>query len=73
MVKNMYYYAPKNDQAKYECVVIDDNIIQKRCAEVNDGILEYEIRMVKIRYSKGESVYVSDVLPKEVIQRKSKM
>tara|TARA_B100001093_G_C26074970_1_gene696181 strand:+ start:90 stop:308 length:219 start_codon:yes stop_codon:yes gene_type:complete len=66
MVKNMYYYIPKNNTEKYECVVINDNIKQKRCAEVNDGILEYEIKMIKIKYNKGENTYELDVLPEEI-------
>ena len=70
MVKNMYYYIPKNDTEKYECIIINDNISQKRCAEVNDGIIEYEIKMVKIRYNKGETEYELNVLPKEIIEYK---
>lgn len=66
MVKNIYYYVPKNDTVKYECIIINDNISQKRCTEVNDGIIEYEIKMVKIRYNKGEIEYELNVLPEEI-------
>ena len=72
MVKNMHYYIPKNKQEKYECFIINDNISQKKCVEVNDGILEYEIKMIKIKYNKGENTYELDVLPEE-IEYKSRM
>ena len=62
----MPYYLSKNDKKKYECIIVDDNIIQKKCAEVNDGIIEYEIKMIKIRYNKEETTYELDVLPKEI-------
>ena len=35
-------------------------------------ILEYEIKMIKIKYNKGENTYELDVLPEE-IEYKSRM
>ena len=68
----MYYYSPKNDSNKYECSIINDNVSKKKYVEVNDGLLEYVIKMIKIAYNKGENIIELDVLPEE-IEYKSKI
>lgn len=68
MYKKVYYYLPKHESTKYRCIILDENIKKKNYTEVNDGILEYTIKMKKIKYKKDEFTYVKDVLPEEIIK-----
>ena len=70
MYKKVYYYSPKQETTKYRCIILDENIKKKNYTEINDGILEYTIKMKKIRYNKDEITYVKDVLPEEIIKIK---